>query len=109
MNEIAYNGPVPQPRASYETARWASGLLFTAGFGPHDPVSGLVVGETIGEQTETVIANVAMVLAASRLTLANVVKATVHLHDLHRDFAGFEDVYKRLFPPPYPVRTKRVE
>jgi 2-iminobutanoate/2-iminopropanoate deaminase len=105
MSDIAFAGPVPQPRASYSTSRWASGLLFTAGFGPHDPVSGQVCGQTIEEQTEVAIANVAAVLGAFKLTLADVVKATVHLQDVGRDFFGFEAVYRRLFTSPYPVRT----
>jgi 2-iminobutanoate/2-iminopropanoate deaminase len=98
-------GRVPAPRAAYSTAFAANGLLFTAGFGPHDPVTGTVIGQTIEEQTEVAIANVVGVLGFHGLTLADVVKATVHLHDVRRDFAGFETVYRRFFHPPFPVRT----
>jgi enamine deaminase RidA (YjgF/YER057c/UK114 family) len=34
-----------------------------------------------------------------------VVKTTVHLQDLHRDVAEYNEVYTRRFPEPYPVRT----
>jgi enamine deaminase RidA (YjgF/YER057c/UK114 family) len=34
-----------------------------------------------------------------------VVKATVHLERLDRDFAAFNEVYGRRFPEPWPVRT----
>jgi 2-iminobutanoate/2-iminopropanoate deaminase len=34
-----------------------------------------------------------------------VVKATVHLQHVERDFAAFNEVYARRFPQPYPVRT----
>ena len=35
----------------------------------------------------------------------HVVKATVHLAELHRDFAAFNAVYQEYFTEPYPVRT----
>jgi 2-iminobutanoate/2-iminopropanoate deaminase len=98
-------GRVPNPRAAYSTAFTANGLLFTAGFGPHDPETGAVIGRTVEEQTEVALTNVAAVLGLHGLTLADVVKATVHLQDLRRDFAGFETIYRRFFSPPFPVRT----
>ena len=56
-------------------------------------------------QTEQVISNVESALAVVGLTLADVVKATVHLEHLHRDVAEYNAVYERRFPEPYPVRT----
>ncbi len=32
-------------------------------------------------------------------------KVTVHLQHLQRDYAGFNLVYERRFPRPFPVRT----
>ncbi len=37
--------------------------------------------------------------------LSHVLKATVHLAELERDFAGFDAAYARMFPRPFPVRT----
>lgn len=37
--------------------------------------------------------------------LGDVVKATVHLQHLDRDFAAYNEVYANRFQPPYPVRT----
>jgi reactive intermediate/imine deaminase len=83
----------------------AGGFLFTAGFGPQDPATGKVVGGTIEAQTEQVMRNVAAALAARDLDFSHVVKATVHLQDLHRDFAGFNATYEKFLSAPYPVRT----
>nr|WSW71297.1 ABC transporter substrate-binding protein [Streptomyces sp. NBC_00995] len=72
--------------------------------GPQDPVTG-TLGDTIEEQTRQVLANVSALLATDGLTLDDVVKATVHLQDVNRDFAGFDRVYREHFADPRPVRT----
>ena len=37
--------------------------------------------------------------------LEHVVKATVHLHHLGRDFAGFDATYQKFVQTPYPAGT----
>jgi len=95
----------PAPAGAYSQGIAVNGFLFTAGFGPHDPSTGRVVGETIEEQTAQVLRNLSAVLEAHGSGLDDVVKTTVHLQNLHRDFAGFNDVYRKSVPGPYPVRT----
>ena len=95
----------PRPAGAYSQGIVAGGFLFTAGFGPQDPATGKVVGGTIEAQTEQVMKNVAAVLAAHDLDFSHVVKATVHLQDLRRDFAGFNATYEKFLSAPYPVRT----
>ncbi len=92
------------PAGAYSQGVVIGDLLFTAGMGPIDPATGQVVGDTVGSQTEQVLANLAGVLAARGRTLADVVKSTVHLADLG-DFAEFDAAYRRIMPAPYPVRT----
>jgi reactive intermediate/imine deaminase len=94
----------PAPKAAYSHVVMGNGVLFTAGFGPHDPRDGSVTGSTIQEQTERVLNNVRAALAAAGADLASVMKVTVHLQDL-ADFPQFEKVYKRFFAAPYPART----
>ena len=36
---------------------------------------------------------------------ADVVKVTAHLHDVSRDFAAYDAVYREFFTAPFPVRT----
>jgi 2-iminobutanoate/2-iminopropanoate deaminase len=80
-------------------------LIFTAGIGPLDPVTGDVVGESIAEQTHQVINHLEIVLEACGVTLEDVVKATVHLADVQRDFAGFDAAFRERFAPHFPART----
>jgi enamine deaminase RidA (YjgF/YER057c/UK114 family) len=48
------NAPSPPP--TYSQAVRAAGLVFVSGTGPHDPVTGKIVGDTIQEQTRAVSA-----------------------------------------------------
>ena len=94
----------PAPVGPYSQVRTGGGLIFTAGFGPQDPVTG-VVPPDIGGQTKQVLANVEAALGVYGATLADVIKATVHLQDLARDFDGFNAAYREVMSQPYPVRT----
>jgi 2-iminobutanoate/2-iminopropanoate deaminase len=95
----------PRPGGAYSQGIVAGGFLYTAGFGPQDPATGEVVGSTVEEQTGQVMRNLSGALAAQGLDFSHVVKATVHLQHLTRDFAGFNQVYKGFLVEPYPVRT----
>jgi reactive intermediate/imine deaminase len=95
----------PQPRAAYSQAISTGALVFTAGFGPHDPQTGEVRGDDIRSQTRYTLDNVAAALEAAGLGLGSIVKVTVHLADLVRDFSAFNEVYGGYMPAPYPVRT----
>ena len=94
----------PAPAGAYSQGVVAGGFLFTAGFGPQDPVDG-AVAPSVGEQTTQVLANISAVLAEQGLTLDDVVRTTVHLENLKADFAEFDAVYEEHFSAPYPVRT----
>lgn len=95
----------PQPKGAYSQGIVANGFLYTAGFGPLDPATGAAVGDGIEEQTEVTLRHVGAVLREVGLEFSDVVKATVHLQHLDRDFAGFDATYRRTFSPPLPVRT----
>ena len=98
-------GDAPAPGGAYSQGLVAGDFLFTAGVTPVDPRTGEVVGEDVGTQTRQVLENLRAVLAARGLTFDHVVKATVHLQDLRRDFAAYDAVYRSYFTPPFPVRT----
>ena len=103
-NRALTSTALPAPGGAYSHLTQAVGLVFTAGFGPHDPSTGEVPAG-IEAQTEAAIRNVERALAEVGLDLSHVLKATVHLAELERDFAGFDAAYARMFPRPFPVRT----
>ncbi|MEU5525162.1 Rid family hydrolase [Streptomyces sp. NPDC047860] len=94
----------PQPAGAYSQGIAAGGFLYTAGFGPQNPKTGEVAA-TVGEQTAQVLRNIQAVLAEHGATLDDVVKSTVHLQHLKRDFAEYNAAYEAFFSKPYPVRT----
>lgn len=105
MTPTAHVSPdLPAPAGPYSHVVRAGDVVWTAGFGPQDPTTGQVP-DGIEQQTQQVIDNVEAALAVVGLGLGDVVKATVHLQHLERDFAAYNQVYARRFRSPYPVRT----
>ena len=94
----------PKPAGPYSHGVVANGFLYTAGFGPQDPATGLVVEGGVKEQTRQVLRNIGAVLAEYGLDFDDVVKVTAHLEDL-ADFADYNEAYAEFFTEPYPVRT----
>jgi len=72
--------------------------------GPLDPSTGQIVGTTIDEQTKRVMDNLAAVLAANGMSMANVVSTTVYLRDLN-DFSAMNKVYGTYFGANPPARA----
>jgi 2-iminobutanoate/2-iminopropanoate deaminase len=92
------------PRGAYSQGWRAGDFIFVTGTGPLDPVTGNLVGDTIEQQTEQTIDNIAAILQADGVSLRDVVKVNVHLSD-NGLFARYNAVYARRFSQPYPVRT----
>ncbi|MFJ1899075.1 MULTISPECIES: RidA family protein [unclassified Streptomyces] len=104
VKRAVHSDRTPPPAGGYSKAIAAGPYLFTSGLGPQDPVTGAVAG-TVREQTRQVLANLRALLRADGLDLDDVVKSTVHLQHLHRDFAAYDEVYREHFSDPRPVRT----
>lgn len=78
--------------------------VYVSGQGPVDPVSGEVVSEEVSEQTARTLDNVAAVLDAVDLGLADVVKATVFVTDMS-NYSAVNEVYEERMSDPYPARS----
>jgi len=92
------------PRGAYSQGWRAGDFIFVTGTGPIDPDTGQLVGDSIEQQTELTIKNVAAILEADGASLDDVVKVTVHLSDTGL-FGRYNTVYAQHFRQPYPVRT----
>jgi len=86
--------PAPFQGAPYSQAIQAGGFVFVSGQLALRPDHAEIVGESIGEQTEQVFANLRAILEAAGSGLHRVVKTTVYLADLG-DFAAMNEVYAR--------------
>jgi len=86
----------PAAIGPYSQALAVEHLVFTSGQIPIDPATGAVSGNSIEEQSEQVLRNLEAVLAASKASLATVLKTTCFLADM-ADFAKFNEVYAKYF------------
>jgi 2-iminobutanoate/2-iminopropanoate deaminase len=74
----------------------AGNLIFTAGQGGLDPVTGLIVPGGVKEQTARTLENLKAILEAGGSSLSQAVKVTVYLKDMN-DFAAMNTVYVSYF------------
>ena len=104
MKKIISTTEAPAAIGPYSQAIRVGAMVFCAGQVPLDPKTGQIVSEDIIEQTRRVLDNVAAILRAEQLTLANVVKTTVFLVDFG-DFQKMNEVYATYFDSQPPARS----
>ena len=92
MKTVISTPNAPAAIGPYSQAIVCGNMLYTSGQIPLDPATGAVVGDTIREQAEQVMKNLAAVLAAAGTSFDNAVKTTCFLADM-ADFATFHEVY----------------
>ena len=90
--------------AAYSPGIVAGDLVFVSGQGPLNPETMQFENRDIEHQTRLTLENVRRVLQAADCTMADVVKATVHLQNIN-DFAAFNAAYESFFEAPQPART----
>jgi 2-iminobutanoate/2-iminopropanoate deaminase len=96
--------PAPFQGAPYSQAIATGGLVFVSGQLALEPGGQEMVGDTIGEQTERVMTNLAAILAEAGSGLDRLVKTTVFLANL-ADFQGMNEVYARHVGERPPARS----
>jgi 2-iminobutanoate/2-iminopropanoate deaminase len=96
--------PAPFQGAPYSQAIRVGDLVFVSGQLAVRPGGGEVVGDTIAEQTEQVMANLGAILEEAGSGLDRLVKTTVFLANL-ADFQGMNEVYSRHVGERPPARS----
>ncbi len=79
-------------------------LVFCSGQIGLDPATGELVGGGVEAQADRALRNLAAVLDAAGITMADVVKTTLYLADIG-DFTAVNAVYARHMPDPPPARS----
>jgi 2-iminobutanoate/2-iminopropanoate deaminase len=101
--------PAPVAGAPYSQAVAApvggGELVFVSGQVPVDPGTGALIEGDVREQTALVLRHVAAVLAAAGGGLEHVVRTTVYLVDLSRDFGPMNEVYAAALGRTAPARA----
>ena len=86
----------PAAIGPYSQGIIVNGIAFFSGQIPLSPTTGEVVGTTIQEQTEQVMANIKALLESQGASFTDVVKTTCFLADI-ADFAAFIEIYGKYF------------
>ena len=98
------NAPAPFQGAPYSQAIRAGDFVFVSGQLSLRPGEKEITGETIQEQTQLVLENLAAVLEAAGSGIEKLVKTTVFLQNLG-DFQGMNEVYARHVGERPPARS----
>ena len=93
----------PPPIAPYSPAIDTGQFVFVAGQIGSDPATGQLA-DGVEAQADQALRNLAVVLDAAGLTMANVVKTTCFLVDM-KDFDAFNGVYAKHVADPKPARS----
>lgn len=102
--EVISTDKAPAAIGPYSQAILAGDTLYLAGQIAIDPATGELTPGTIEEETTLVLNNLAAVLEAAGMSLANVVSTTVFLADLD-EFGAMNAVYATFFPENPPARA----
>ena len=103
MNKTISAENAPAAVGPYCHAKLAGNTLYTSGQLGLDPATN-ELAQGVEAQAAQAIDNLAAVLAAAGMSLADVVKTTVFLADIN-DFAAINAVYAQRFPGEAPARS----
>lgn len=97
------NQEVKNLTGPYSPALLVGPFVYVSGQRPTDPETG-DIPEGIEAQTAQCIRNLEQQLIAAGASLKDVVRTRVYLTDL-QNFSAMNNVYRQMFPAPYPTRT----
>ncbi len=104
MAQRVFASGAPNPIGPYNQAIRSGEFVFCSGQVGLDPAAGSLVEGGVVAQTHQVLRNLGAVLAASGLSLHDVVKTTIYLVDL-ADFSAVNEAYGQHFGDLPPARA----
>jgi 2-iminobutanoate/2-iminopropanoate deaminase len=104
MKRCLISPNAPAPKANFSHAVVANGMIFLAGQGSRDPVTGEVVGTTAEEQIERTMKNIEGILHSAGSSMDKVVSTIVYLND-PAHFGALTPAWQQWFPKEPPVRA----
>jgi 2-iminobutanoate/2-iminopropanoate deaminase len=100
---VVYSENAPEPIGPYSQAILAGNILFVSGQIAIQKSTGILVTESIEEETNQVMANLGEVLKAGGMNFSNVVKTSIFLKEMD-NFPQVNSVYGRFFTQDPPAR-----
>ena len=99
-----HTNKAPKAIGPYAQANIVNGFLFSSGQVPLSPETGEVIGDSIQEQTEQVLQNIAAILQEAGTDFNHIVKTTCFLKNMD-DFTAFNEMYGTAFVNTLPARS----
>jgi 2-iminobutanoate/2-iminopropanoate deaminase len=96
MKKIIFTDKAPTPIGPYNQAVLVGNTLYTSGQIAINPSTGVLVLDTIEEETKQVMENMKAVLEAAEMTFDDVVKTSIFIMDMN-DFGKINTVYGSYF------------
>ena len=104
MRKAVLTEQAPKPIGPYSQAVIEGDLVFVAGQGCINPLTGKLELGDVRSETQRVFDNLRAILQAAGSSLEHVLKCNVYLRDIN-DFAAMNEVYATFFTAPFPART----
>ena len=102
--KIIFTEKAPKAIGPYSQAVSAGGLTFVSGQVAINPETGDLMNASIQDQAEQVIKNLTAICEAANGSLADIIKLTIYITDMH-DFAVVNETMQKYFSEPYPARA----
>ncbi|MBC7426451.1 MAG: RidA family protein [Bacteroidia bacterium] len=101
--KIILSDKAPAPIGPYSQAVMHDGRLFCSGQIALDPVTGLMVQDSIEAETKQVMENIGAVLIEAGMDYSHIIKTSIFITDMN-NFAKVNTVYAGYFKGNYPAR-----
>ena len=101
--KIIYTSSAPEPIGPYSQAVQAGDFIFLSGQVAINPTTGLLVLDTIKNETTQVMQNLEAVLKQAGCSFSDVIKTTIFLSDMEY-FTIVNEVYSGYFEKDFPAR-----
>ena len=102
--EMIVTEKAPTPVGPYSQAIKVNGMIFTAGQIGLDKPTGVLVQDSIENETRQVLENVKAILTAAGSSMSEVLKATVFITDM-KTFPKMNSIYGQYFNENPPARS----
>ncbi|MFL5469603.1 MAG: RidA family protein [Gemmatimonadaceae bacterium] len=104
MRKAIVTEKAPKPIGPYSQAIVEGDLIFLAGQGCTNPLTGKLERGDVRSETKRTFENIRAILEAAGSSLDDVTKCNVYLRDID-DFPAMNEVYETFFTAPFPART----
>lgn len=96
MKKIITTDNAPAPIGPYSQAVLTENMLYTSGQIAINPKSGLLILDTIQDETHQVMKNIKAILEAANMTFNNVIKTSIFISDMDQ-FSEINKIYGSYF------------